>query len=77
MMNSIERFNATVKRQAVDRPACWLGMPTSSALPGLFKYFGVQSPEKLKAACGDDYTQSKYRTSRLHVPRCTPLSTGI
>ena len=53
-MNSIERFNATVKRQAVDRPACWLGMPTSAALPGLFKYFGVQSPEKLKAACGDD-----------------------
>jgi uroporphyrinogen decarboxylase len=53
-MNSVERFNATVKRQQVDRPACWLGMPTSAAIPGLCNYFGVSSLEELKTACGDD-----------------------
>ena len=54
-MNSIERFYATVQRQPVDRPAAWLGMPTSDALPGLFSYYGVDSLHALKLAVGDDF----------------------
>ncbi len=54
-MNSIERFYATVNRQPVDRPAAWLGMPTSDALPGLFAYYGVDSLHALKLAVGDDF----------------------
>jgi len=54
-MNSIERFYATVNREPVDRPACWLGMPTPSAVPGLCEHFGVKTFEELKASCGDDF----------------------
>ena len=54
-MNSIERFYATAERRSVDRPACWLGMPTPSAIPGLCEHFGVKTFEELKANCGDDF----------------------
>ncbi len=54
-MNSRERFLATVERKPVDRPACWLGMPTPSAIPGLCDYYGVKSFNELKIACGDDF----------------------
>jgi uroporphyrinogen decarboxylase len=53
-MNALERFNATLDNQPVDRPASWLGIPTESALPGLFDYFGVSDLVGLKAAVGDD-----------------------
>ena len=42
-MNRIERFLATVERRPVDRPAGWLGMPTTEAVPGLLAHFGVGS----------------------------------
>ncbi len=54
-MNSIERFYATIERRPVDRPACWLGMPTPSAVPQLCEYFGVKTLDELKATCGDDF----------------------
>jgi len=53
-MNSIERFYATIERRPVDRPACWLGMPTASEVPRLCEYFGVKTLDELKASCGDD-----------------------
>ncbi len=34
-MTALERFIATIENKPVDRPACWLGIPTESALPGL------------------------------------------
>ena len=49
-MNSLERFIATLERRPVDRPASWLGIPTESALPGLYDYFGVSDMVGLKAA---------------------------
>ena len=53
-MTRRERFVRTVERREVDRPACWLGMPTPEALPGLFAHFGVSDVEDLKRAIGDD-----------------------
>lgn len=53
-MDSLERFIATVENKPVDRPASWLGIPTESALPALFNYFGVTDLVGLKAAIGDD-----------------------
>ncbi len=53
-MNHKERFIATVGRKPVDRPACWLGMPVSSALDGLYKHFKVDNPVDLKVAVDDD-----------------------
>ena len=54
-MNSKERFLATIERKPVDRPACWLGMPTPSAIPGLCDFYGVKTFNELKIACGDDF----------------------
>ena len=69
-MNSIERFLLTIARQPVDRPACWLGMPTPGAIPGLCKCFGVDTIEELKATCGDDFyaVEVPYRS-----PTCSAL----
>ena len=54
-MNSIERFNATVAREPVDRPACWLGDPTPAAAEKLCKYYNVASVSELTKICGDDF----------------------
>lgn len=54
-MNSIERFYATVARQPVDRPACWLGDPTPAAVPGLCEFYNVPDIKELKKVCGDDF----------------------
>lgn len=53
-MNHRERFFATIARQPVDRPACWLGLPVPSALPNLFEYFKVNSVDELKEKIDDD-----------------------
>lgn len=53
-MTKIERFLATVERREVDRPASWLGLPTSEALPSLFKHFGEKDIVGLKRRIGDD-----------------------
>jgi len=53
-MTPKERFMATIRREPVDRPACWLGLPVPTALPELFKKFGVSSIEELKVSIQDD-----------------------
>ena len=69
-MTAFERFKATVKRQPVDRPASWLGIPESHALPGLFEHFGVDNMVALKKAVGDDLWP-------LEVPYDNPPSNHI
>jgi len=53
-VNHKERFFATIERRHVDRPASWLGMPTTAALPGLFKHFRVHNIDELKVKLDDD-----------------------
>jgi len=53
-MTHKERFLATVERKPVDRPASWLGLPVTAALPALFRHFGVEDIARLKAALNDD-----------------------
>lgn len=53
-MNSQERFSAALAHRPVDRPPCWLGLPTPEALPGLFAQFGVKDLPGLKTALDDD-----------------------
>lgn len=53
-MNHRDRLFRTLARQPVDYPASWLGMPTTEALPGLFRYFKVSSLVELKRKLQDD-----------------------
>ncbi|MFX1456546.1 MAG: uroporphyrinogen decarboxylase family protein [Promethearchaeota archaeon] len=53
-MNHRERFFATIERRAVDRPACWLGMPVPAAHNQLFKHFKVHSLRELKLKIDSD-----------------------
>jgi uroporphyrinogen decarboxylase len=53
-MTRRERFQATVRRMPVDRPAGWLGLPSAEALPGLLEYFGATTLGELKLELGDD-----------------------
>jgi uroporphyrinogen decarboxylase len=53
-MNREQRFHATLERKPVDRPASWLGIPATTALPGLFAHFEVNDMAGLKAKIQDD-----------------------
>jgi len=53
-MTHKERFFATLRGEAVDRPASWLGIPVPSALSGLFEYFNVDSVDELRLILDDD-----------------------
>jgi uroporphyrinogen decarboxylase len=53
-MTHKERFHATIERRPVDRPACWLGIPTPDAIEGLFAHFAVGSMDELKRRLNDD-----------------------
>lgn len=53
-MTPKERFFATINNQPVDRPATWLGLPTTKAIPGLIEYFQVDSIAALKTKLNDD-----------------------
>lgn len=53
-MTPKERFYATIKNQDVDRPATWLGLPVTDAIPGLLEYFNASSVEDLKMKLEDD-----------------------
>ncbi len=53
-MTSKERFYATIRREKVDRPATWLGLPVPSAIPNLLKYFKCLSIEEIKIKLEDD-----------------------
>lgn len=41
-------------RETVDKPCWWLGIPTKEALPGLYRYFGVNNFADLKRVVNDD-----------------------
>lgn len=53
-MNHRERFFATLKRQPVDRPASWLGLPVGAAIPNLLRHFNVSSIDELREKIDDD-----------------------
>ena len=53
-MTKKERFFATIERRPVDRPAAWLGIPATTALPRLFAHFHATDLAGLKLAVGDD-----------------------
>lgn len=53
-MDHIERFYATIKYEAVDRPASWLGLPVPSAESPLMQYFRVNSIDGLRMILDDD-----------------------
>ena len=69
-MNSIERFYATVAREPVDRPACWLGDPTPAEAEKLCKYYGVADIKELKKICGDDFYAVEIP---YHSPTCNAI----
>jgi uroporphyrinogen decarboxylase len=53
-MNSEERFFATINYQPADRPATWLGMPETHAIPALLEHFGAADMVQLKQKINDD-----------------------
>ena len=53
-MDPKERFFYTIRRQQVDRPASWIGLPVPAAIPALLKYFRVKSFEDIKIRFQDD-----------------------
>ena len=69
-MNSIERFYATLNREPVDRPACWLGDPTPAAAEKLCNYYGVADMNELKKICGDDFYAVEIP---YHSPTCNAI----
>ena len=69
-MNSIERFYATLNREPVDRPACWLGDPTPAAAEKLCNYYGVADIKELKKICGDDFYAVEIP---YHSPTCNAI----
>ena len=69
-MNSIERFGATVKRQPVDRPCTWLGMPDAAALDGLYRYFGARGMPDFIERLDDDIVP-------VELPYRTPTANAI
>ncbi|MBQ9968061.1 MAG: methyltransferase [Oscillospiraceae bacterium] len=69
-MNSIERFYATLNREPVDRPACWLGDPTPAAAEKLCAYYGVKDIDELKKICGDDFYAVEIP---YHSPTCNAI----
>ncbi len=54
MMDSRERFFATLNREQTDFPASWLGMPEENAVPGILKHFNVPTLEAFKQYINDD-----------------------
>ena len=69
-MNSIERFFATIGREKVDRPACWLGYPTPGEEKKLCEYYGVEDIKELKRSCGDDFYAVEIP---YHSPTCSAI----
>jgi uroporphyrinogen decarboxylase len=69
-MNHKERFFATIAREPVDRPASWFGMPASTAIDGLCKYFKVKTIEEVKRNLDDDIYS-------IDVPYHSPVANHI
>lgn len=69
-MNKKERFFATIARENVDRPAWWLGLPTTEALPKLYEFFEVTNLADLKKRVDDDIWT-------IEMPYHSPYSNAI
>ena len=69
-MNKKERFIATIERRPVDRPASWLGILATAALPALLAHFRVSDLAGLKQAIGDDVWP-------VELPYHSPFSDAI
>ena len=69
-MTRQERFHATIERRPVDRPACWLGIPVPSAVPGLLRHFGARDLDGLKERIDDDVYP-------VELPYHSPVSDAI
>jgi len=69
-MDHKERFHATIERRPVDRPATWLGIPVTDALPNLFQYFSVGSVHELIVKLDDD-------VAPVELPYHSPTSNAI
>ena len=69
-MTKKERFFATLERRPVDRPASWLGIPATPALPALYEHFGATDMAGLKAAIDDDVWP-------VELPYHSPFSDAI
>ncbi len=65
-----ERFFNTIENKAVDRPASWLGIPATSALPALLAHFKAKDIAQLKARIGDDVWP-------VELPYHSPFSDAI
>lgn len=61
---------ATLERRQVDRPASWLGIPATRALPALLAHFRVADLAGLKHAIGDDVWP-------VELPYHSPFSDAI
>ncbi len=69
-MDHVERFYATIERQAVDRPCTWLGIPDPAAHEGLFAYFGAKDVHGLIEKLDDDIVP-------VELPYHSPTSDAI
>ncbi|NSW54912.1 MAG: methyltransferase [Armatimonadetes bacterium] len=69
-MNHIDRFYATVRREPVDRPCTWLGLPVPDAWPALLAYFGAADARELTEITGDDIAP-------VELPYHSPTSDAI
>lgn len=69
-MTKKERFLATIERRPVDRPASWLGVPATAALPKLLAHFQTADLAGLKQAIGDDVWP-------VDLPYHSPFSNAI
>jgi len=69
-MSHLERFQATIRRQPVDRPCTWLGIPDPKAYPGLFEHFNVASIPELIERLDDDIVP-------LELPYRSPTADAI
>ncbi|MEG1011434.1 MAG: uroporphyrinogen decarboxylase family protein [Ruthenibacterium sp.] len=53
-MDHKERFFATLERRPVDRPASFLGLPTTRGWQRLQEFYGVADHDAIRAKIGDD-----------------------
>ncbi len=53
-MDHKERFFATIERKSVDRPACFLGLPTTNGWKTLMAHYGCTTQDEVRARTGDD-----------------------
>jgi uroporphyrinogen decarboxylase len=53
-MDSKERVFRTIRREPVDRPAIWLGEPTSGAIANLERSLSTRGIDEIKENLGDD-----------------------